>query len=113
MKTVLQILLLIAAVAISFFIYKSIQKPIEFEKAKKQKEMADAISRFKAENPDKTIVLGGVGAKSVDGDSGISPHACQHELLLFDGESTIGQGRCFIDMRFHRTTCISLVVCYI
>lgn len=35
MKTVLQILLFIAAVIISFFIYKSVQRPIEFEKAKK------------------------------------------------------------------------------
>jgi len=35
MKTVLQILLFIAAVALSFFIYKSIQRPIQFEKAKK------------------------------------------------------------------------------
>lgn len=35
MKTVLQILLFIAAVVLSFFIYKSIQRPIQFEKAKK------------------------------------------------------------------------------
>jgi hypothetical protein len=35
MKTVLQILLFIVAVVLSFFIYKSIQKPIQFEKAKK------------------------------------------------------------------------------
>jgi hypothetical protein len=35
MKTVLQILLFIVAVVLSFFIYKSIQRPIEFEKAKK------------------------------------------------------------------------------
>lgn len=35
MKTVLQILLLIVAVVLSFFIYKSIQRPIQFEKAKK------------------------------------------------------------------------------
>jgi len=35
MKTVLQILLFIAAVVLSFFIYKSIQRPIQFEEAKK------------------------------------------------------------------------------
>jgi hypothetical protein len=35
MKTVLQILLFIVAVVLAFFIYKSIQRPIEFEKAKK------------------------------------------------------------------------------
>ncbi len=35
MKTVLQILLFIVAVVLSFFIYKSIQRPIQFEKAKK------------------------------------------------------------------------------
>jgi len=35
MKTVLQILLFIVAIVLSFFIYKSIQRPIEFEKAKK------------------------------------------------------------------------------
>lgn len=35
MKTVLQILLFIVAVVISFFIYKSIQRPIQFETAKK------------------------------------------------------------------------------
>lgn len=35
MKTVLQILLFIVAVVLSFFIYKSIQTPIQFEKAKK------------------------------------------------------------------------------
>ena len=34
MKTVLQILLLLFAVALTFLIYKSIQRPIEFEKAK-------------------------------------------------------------------------------
>lgn len=35
MKTVLQILLFIVAVVLAFLIYKSIQRPIEFEKAKK------------------------------------------------------------------------------
>ena len=35
MKTVLQIVLFIVAVVLSFFIYKSIQRPIIFEKAKK------------------------------------------------------------------------------
>jgi hypothetical protein len=35
MKTVLQISLLIVAVVLSYFIYKSIQEPIQFEKAKK------------------------------------------------------------------------------
>ena len=35
MKTVLQILLFIVAVVLTFFIYKSIQRPIQFEKAKK------------------------------------------------------------------------------
>ncbi len=35
MKTVLQIVLFILAVLLSFFIYKSIQRPIQFEKAKK------------------------------------------------------------------------------
>jgi hypothetical protein len=35
MKTVLQILLSIVAIVLAFFIYKSIQRPIEFEKAKK------------------------------------------------------------------------------
>jgi hypothetical protein len=35
MKTVLQILLFIVAVVLSFFIYKSIQRPIQFDKAKK------------------------------------------------------------------------------
>jgi hypothetical protein len=34
MKTVLQIVLLLVAVALTFFIYKSIQRPIEFKKAK-------------------------------------------------------------------------------
>lgn len=37
MKTVLQILLFIVAVVLSFFIYKSIQRPIQFEKAKKER----------------------------------------------------------------------------
>jgi len=35
MKTVLQISLFIVAVVLAFFIYKSIQRPIQFEKAKK------------------------------------------------------------------------------
>lgn len=35
MKTVLQISLFIVAVVLTFFIYKSIQQPIQFEKAKK------------------------------------------------------------------------------
>ena len=35
MKTVIQISLVIVALVLSFFIYKSIQRPIQFEKAKK------------------------------------------------------------------------------
>jgi hypothetical protein len=35
MKTVLQILLFIVAVVLSYFIYQSVQEPIQFEKAKK------------------------------------------------------------------------------
>lgn len=35
MKTVLQISLFIVAVVLAFFIYKSVQRPIQFEKAKK------------------------------------------------------------------------------
>jgi len=35
MKTVLQILLFIVAVVLAFFIYQSVQQPIQFEKAKK------------------------------------------------------------------------------
>ncbi len=35
MKTVFQVLLFIAAVVLTYFIYQSIQRPIEFEKAKK------------------------------------------------------------------------------
>lgn len=46
MKTVLKILLFIAAVAISYFIYKSVQRPIEFEKAKKVRYDA-VIERLK------------------------------------------------------------------
>ena len=34
MRTVIQILLVVAAVALTYFIYKSIQRPIEFDKAK-------------------------------------------------------------------------------
>jgi hypothetical protein len=34
MRTVIQILLVVAAIVLTFFIYKSIQRPIEFEKAK-------------------------------------------------------------------------------
>ena len=34
MRTVFQILLVVAAVVLTFFIYKSIQRPIQFEKAK-------------------------------------------------------------------------------
>lgn len=34
MRTVIQILLVVAAIALTFFIYKSIQRPIEFDKAK-------------------------------------------------------------------------------
>jgi hypothetical protein len=34
MRTVIQILLVVAAIALTYFIYKSIQRPIEFEKAK-------------------------------------------------------------------------------
>ena len=46
MKTVIQILLLIAAVVISFFIYKSIQRPIEFERAKTERYDA-VVERLK------------------------------------------------------------------
>lgn len=46
MKTVLQILLSILALVLAFFIYKSIQKPIEFEKAKKVRYEA-TIERLK------------------------------------------------------------------
>jgi hypothetical protein len=46
MKTVLQILLFIVAVVLSFFIYKSIQRPIEFEKAKKARYDA-TVERLK------------------------------------------------------------------
>jgi hypothetical protein len=46
MKTVLKILLFIAAIAISFLIYKSVQRPIEFEKAKKARYDA-VIERLK------------------------------------------------------------------
>lgn len=46
MKTVLQILLSIVAIVIAFFIYKSIQSPIEFEKAKKVRYDA-TIERLK------------------------------------------------------------------
>lgn len=34
MRTVIQILLVVAAIVLTYFIYKSIQRPIEFEKAK-------------------------------------------------------------------------------
>ncbi|KAF0236355.1 MAG: hypothetical protein FD181_2792 [Prolixibacteraceae bacterium] len=37
MKTVLQILLFIVAVILAFFIYQSVQRPIQFEKAKKDR----------------------------------------------------------------------------
>ncbi len=46
MKTVLQILLSIVAIVLAFFIYKSIQRPIEFEKAKKVRYDA-TIERLK------------------------------------------------------------------
>jgi hypothetical protein len=46
MKTVLQILLFIVAVVLSFFIYKSIQRPIEFDKAKKARYDA-TVQRLK------------------------------------------------------------------
>jgi hypothetical protein len=46
MKTVLQILLSVVAIVLAFFIYKSIQKPIEFEKAKKVRYDA-TIERLK------------------------------------------------------------------
>jgi len=35
MRTVIQILLVVAAIVLSFFIYKSIQRPIDFKKARK------------------------------------------------------------------------------
>jgi NADH:ubiquinone oxidoreductase subunit 3 (subunit A) len=34
MRTVIQILLIVAAIVLTYFIYAGIQKPIEFEKAK-------------------------------------------------------------------------------
>lgn len=37
MKTVIQILLFVAAVVLTYFIYRSIQRPIEFDKAKKER----------------------------------------------------------------------------
>jgi hypothetical protein len=46
MKTVLQISLFIVAVVLSFFIYKSIQRPIQFEKAKKARYDA-TVERLK------------------------------------------------------------------
>jgi len=59
MKTVLQILLAIVALILAFYIFKSIQHPIEFEKAKKVrydatieklKNIRTAELAFKAEN---------------------------------------------------------------
>ena len=46
MKIVYQVLLLIAAVVITYFIYDSIQRPIEFEKAKKAR-YASTVERLK------------------------------------------------------------------
>ncbi|HSO87472.1 MAG TPA: hypothetical protein VLQ91_13030 [Draconibacterium sp.] len=46
MKTVLQISLFIVAVVLAFFIYKSIQEPIQFEKAKKARYDA-VVERLK------------------------------------------------------------------
>ena len=46
MKTVLQISLFIVAVVLAFFIYKSIQRPIQFEKAKKARYDA-TVERLK------------------------------------------------------------------
>ncbi len=46
MRTVLQILLFIAAIVITYFIYQSIQRPIEFEKAKKARYEA-TVNRLK------------------------------------------------------------------
>lgn len=46
MRTVLQILLLLVAVALTFFIYKSIQRPIEFKKAKEVRYTA-TVERLK------------------------------------------------------------------
>ena len=46
MRTVLQILLFIAAVVITYFIYQSIQRPIQFEKAKKARYEA-TVNRLK------------------------------------------------------------------
>jgi hypothetical protein len=46
MKTVLQILLFIVAIVLAFFIYKSIQEPIQFEKAKKARYDA-TVERLK------------------------------------------------------------------
>ncbi len=46
MRTVFQILLIIAAIVITYFIYQSIQRPIEFEKAKKARYEA-TVNRLK------------------------------------------------------------------
>ncbi len=46
MKTVLQILLFIVAVALTYLIYNSIQRPIEFEKAKDERYAA-TVERLK------------------------------------------------------------------
>src|SRR5690606_20709385 len=37
MKTVIQILLIVAAIVLAYFIYAGIQKPIEFEKAREER----------------------------------------------------------------------------
>ena len=46
MKTVFQVLLFIAAVVLTYFIYQSIQRPIEFEKSKKERYEA-TVNRLK------------------------------------------------------------------
>lgn len=46
MRTVIQILLVVAAIALTFFIYKSIQRPIEFDKAKEVR-YEDTVAKLK------------------------------------------------------------------
>lgn len=46
MKTVLQIVLIIAAVALAYFIYRGIERPIEFEEAKEERYV-ETIERLK------------------------------------------------------------------
>ena len=46
MRTVIQILLVVAAIGLTYFIYKGIQRPIEFEKAKNERYEA-TVERLK------------------------------------------------------------------